>query len=152
MANKCPVTTSKNTVARALKKLRYTKPYPSPIPLLSEKNRISRIEWAEKNLSNDWQHAISADEASIWIARGRIRMWTKEGTERLRTTVKHTQKVNICAAFSSVGTFPLCIFQEILTAALFVNILEGHLIHKQLFFMGLSGFWYRITTQNTQLN
>ncbi|KAI6659448.1 Zinc finger MYM-type protein 1-like [Oopsacas minuta] len=50
MADKCPVTTSKNTIARALEKLRYAKPYPSPIPQLSEKNRISRLEWAEKIL------------------------------------------------------------------------------------------------------
>ncbi|KAI6653668.1 hypothetical protein LOD99_11484, partial [Oopsacas minuta] len=48
--------------------------------------------------------------------------------------------VNIWAAFSSVGTFPLCIFQEILTAALFVNILEGHLITQATVFHGSEWF------------
>ena len=42
----------------------------------------------------------------------------------------NTQKINIWAGFSSMGTFPLCIFDENLTAALFVKILEEHLLEQ----------------------
>ena len=130
IAQKCPVTTSKNTVARCLKKLDYTKPYPISVPLLSETNRLKRIQWAQEHIDKDWQHAIFADEASIWVSRGRIRMWTKGDSVRHTTTVKHTQKINIWTGFSSMGTFPLCIFDENLTAVLFVKILEEHLLEQ----------------------
>ena len=95
LATKCPLRTSKDTVASCLKKLQYTRPYPLSVPLLSEKNRVSRLEWAKKNIANDWQHAVFADEASIWLFRGRIRMWTKGGKISRTPTVKHSQKINI---------------------------------------------------------
>ena len=142
MASKCPVDVSKNTVARCLIKLNYTKPYPTPVPMLSEKNRSNRVEWACRNIRNFWQDAIFADEASIWINRGRVRMWTKNGTSRTTPTVKHTQKIHIWAAFSSAGTFPLYIFRENLTAQIFCEILNGHLLqqarvlHGEKWFLG----------------
>ena len=40
IAQKCPVKTSKNTGARCLKKLEYTKPYLISVPLLSETNPL----------------------------------------------------------------------------------------------------------------
>ena len=130
MASKCPVEVSKNTVARCLKTLNYTKPYPTPVPMLSEKNRMNRVEWAYRNIRNFWADAIFADEASIWINRGRVRMWTKKGSIRTSPTVKHTQKIHIWAAFSSAGTFPLCIFRENLTAVIFCDILHAHLLQQ----------------------
>ena len=45
-----------------------------------------------------------------------------------QSTVKHTQKINIWAAFSSMGTFPLCIFSKMLNAELFIKIIEVHLL------------------------
>ena len=125
---KCPVKVGKDTVSRCLRGLEYSKPYPRAIPLLSEKNRLFRLDWAKKNIHTHWEHAIFADEASIWLRRGRVRMWTKRGNVRHQPTVKHTQKINIWAAFSSMGTFPLCIFTDILNSQLFVKILEEHLL------------------------
>ena len=43
---------------------------------------------------------------------------------RISRTLKQTQKIHIWAAFSSMGTFPLCIFTQNLNAELFVKILE----------------------------
>ena len=96
--------------------------------MLSEKNRLMRVNWAKNNIQTRWEHAIFADEASIWLRRGRVRMWTKSGIVRSQPTVKHTQKIHIWAAFSSMGTFPLCIFTDILTAQLYIKILQVHLL------------------------
>ena len=41
---------------------------------------------------------------------------------------KHVPKINVWAAFSSMGTFPLCIFTENMNSEMFVRILEGHLL------------------------
>ncbi|KAI6659626.1 hypothetical protein LOD99_14549 [Oopsacas minuta] len=125
---KFPVQVGRDTMSRCLKKLDYSKPYPTPTSLLSEKNRLYRIQWARNNIDNQWHHAIFADEASIWLCRRRIWMWTKRSMVRTQPTVKHTQKIHIWAAFSSMGTFPLCIFTHMLNAELFLKILEFHLL------------------------
>ena len=141
LTTKCPVKVGTNTMSRCLKTLEYSKPYPKAVPLLSEKNRIYRLQWAKNNVNKPWEHAVFADEASIWLCRGRVRMWTKKGYERIQPTVKHTQKINIWAAFSSMGTFPLFMFTQILDAKLFVKILEVHLLaqasvfHKNNWFL-----------------
>ena len=91
--------TSKDSVAKCLKRLNYTNPYPIAIPLLSEKNRILRLEWAKKNSLNNWKHSALANEASVWLSRERIRMWTKGGSVRLSTTIKHTQRLTFGPRF-----------------------------------------------------
>ena len=141
LAANSPVIVGRDTVSRCLRKLDYSKPYPKPTPLLSEKNRLYRIQWARNNIDNQWQHAVFADEASIWLYRGRVRMWTKRGMVRTQPTVKHSQKIHIWAAFSSMGTFPLCIFSQILNAELFVKILstyllaQAHVFHQDAWFL-----------------
>ena len=71
------LTVSKSIVHLTLQKLKYSKPFPVQIPLLSEKNRLFRIEWAQKNKFKLWCRAVFADEASFWLNRGKVRMWTK---------------------------------------------------------------------------
>ncbi|KAI6655384.1 hypothetical protein LOD99_2219 [Oopsacas minuta] len=56
----------KSTVHWTLRHLKYSKPFPTQIPLLSEKNRLFRIEWARKNMNKLWCRAVFADDASFW--------------------------------------------------------------------------------------
>ena len=78
LAKKCLINVSRDTVSRCLNQLDYSKPYPTNIPMLSEKNRLYKNEWAKKSITNDWQYAIFADEDSIWLSKGSVRMWTKK--------------------------------------------------------------------------
>ena len=110
---------SKSTIHLTLRKLRYSKPFPSLTPLLSEKNRHFRIAWARKNINKFWCRAVFADEASFWLNRGRVRMWTKAGVKRFQKTTKHSPKLHIWAAFSSFGTFRLCVFRRNLDVAFY---------------------------------
>ena len=71
-----------------------------------------------------------ADEPSFWLHGGIVRLWTKPGETIHRLTVKNSAKVHVWAAFSSMGTFPLCIFTQNLTGDPFVKILEWHLIDQ----------------------
>ena len=57
-------------------------------------------------------------------------MWTKAGKKRWQPVPKHSQKVHIWAAFSSMGTFPLCIFRQNLTGGLYCKILQWHLLSQ----------------------
>ena len=127
---------SKSTVHLTLPKLQYSKPFPDQIPMLSEKKRLFRIEWAHKNKMKLWCRAVFADEASFWLNRGKVRMWTKSGRKRTQKTTEHSPKLHIWAAFSSFGTFPLCIFRQNLDAQFFIKILEWHLLTQADVFHG----------------
>ena len=106
---------SKSTVHRCLVNLRYDKKYPHLVPMLSEPNRLKRLEWATKYRNKKWCHAIFSDEASFWIHKGKVKHWTKYGKTKTQPSVKHGAKINIWEAFSSAGTCPLCIFEQNMT-------------------------------------
>ena len=40
---------SKDTVHRCLRRMDYSKPKPYTVPMLSNKNRLKRLDWAKKN-------------------------------------------------------------------------------------------------------
>ena len=81
-----------------------------------------------------------ADEASFWLKAGRVRLWTKRNQKVIQPTTKHSAKLHIWAAFSSMGTFPLCFFRRNMDATFFVNILEWHLIEQAQVFHGQRWF------------
>ena len=131
---------SKSTVGRCLQKMEYCKPWATPAPMLSEKNRLLRFEWGKKNENIHWCHAVFADEASFWLKSGRVRLWTKGIQKAIQPTTKNSAKLHIWAAFSSMGTFPLCFFRRNMDANFFVNILEWHLIEQAEVFHGQRWF------------
>ena len=92
------------------------------------RNRLKRLDFAKKNMNKQWNKVIFCDEASFWLTSGRIKMWTKYGKTQWLPGPKHSPKVHIWAAFSSVGTFPLCIFTQNLTGLLYTKILDTDLL------------------------
>ena len=130
LASQPGVNASFSTVCRALRDLEYSKKYPDKTPMLSEKNRLYRIVWAKKCMypKKLWMQTIFLDEMSIWLSRGRIKMWTKSGKKRFAPTTKHTPKINVWAAFSSMGTFPLYIFTDNMNSDMFLHILKSNLL------------------------
>ena len=127
---------SKSTVGRCLQKMDYKKPRVTLTPMLSEKNRLLRVSWGKKNQNIHWCHAVFADEASFWLKSGRVRLWTKGNLKPIQSTTKHSVKLHIWAAFSSMGTFPLCFLRRNMDATFFVNILEWHLLEQAQVFHG----------------
>ena len=55
-------------------------------------------------------------------------MWTKSNEKRFAQTTKLVTKIHVWAAFSSMGTFPLCIFTQNMNSDMFLDIMEGHLL------------------------
>ena len=58
IASKLPCTGSKTSVHRCLQRLEYSKPLPIKVPMLSETNRLKRIEWARTNIDKPWNQAV----------------------------------------------------------------------------------------------
>ena len=127
---------SKTAVHDCLRRLQYSKPLPRSVPMLSETNRLKRIEWAKRNIGKSWNQAVFADEASFWLFGGTVRMWAKKSEFRIVPTVKHSQKVHIWAGFSAMGTFQLCMFEQNMNGDFFVKILEWHLLTQAQVFYG----------------
>ena len=111
-----------------MKDLDYSKSYPDKKTMVSEKNRLVRVNGQRSTSTPSWYKTVFIDEMSIWLARGRIKLWTKSGQKRTAPTTKHTPKINVWAGFSSMGTFPLCIFTNNMNSEMFINILEGYLL------------------------
>ncbi|KAI6647836.1 hypothetical protein LOD99_8423 [Oopsacas minuta] len=130
LASLAPGKPSHETVWRAMKDLDYNKKQPTNKPMINEKNQLARQQWAKKYKypKKAWYQTVFIDKMSIWLARGRIKMWTKSGQKRIVPTTKHSPKINVWAEFSSMGTFPICIFTENMNSQMFVDILEGHLL------------------------
>ena len=129
---------SHETVRNELRDMTYSKPYPTLSPMLSEVHKINRVKWSKKYRYpvKEWSKTIFIDEMSIWLAKGRLRMWTKRGKKRICPTTKHSAKIDVWAAFSSMGVFPLCVFRENMNSQLFISIMEGHLLRQAEVFHG----------------
>ena len=64
-------------------------------------------------------------------------------------TVKHSAKINIWDGFSSMGTFPLCIFEHNMDGEFFVKILEVHLLAQANVFIEKNWFLVQDNDPNT---
>ncbi|KAI6648230.1 hypothetical protein LOD99_12039 [Oopsacas minuta] len=102
---------SYQTVRRVLKDKSYNKPYPVQIPMLSEKNRMYRIEWAKKYeySKKQWAQTIFLDEMSIWLSRGRLRMWTNSNKKRIAPQRSMSQRYT-CVLHSHLWVHSHCAF------------------------------------------
>ena len=51
ITSRLPSKASKTSVHRCLNRMDYSKPLPIKVPMLSETNRVKRLEWASSNLN-----------------------------------------------------------------------------------------------------
>ena len=81
LASQQSIGASFSTVGRAFRDLDYSKHSSFKILMISEKNRLYRIKWAQKHAhpKKAWSQTIFLDEMSIWLSRGNLNMWTKSG-------------------------------------------------------------------------
>ena len=65
--------------------MNYCKPYPIQFPLLTENHKTMSVKWAKelRYLKNQWAKIIFVGEMSVWLSKGKIRMWTKKGQKEL---------------------------------------------------------------------
>ena len=102
-------------------------------------------------MNKHWYRVVFSDEASFWLRNGKLRMWTKGKKTSIIPTVKHSPKLHIWAAFSSMGTFPLCVFTRNLDGQFFVEILKWHLLDQARAFHGDSWILNQDNDPNTHL-
>ena len=125
------VAVSSSTVRRSRKQQGWTLQRTRYCQLIQDDNKIKRLEYAQRVLeSGDTFHnVIFSDECSISLAHYRRTCYRKfdEPTKR-KPKPKHPLKVHVWAGISRHGATKICIFDGIMDADLFCNILETTLV------------------------
>src|SRR5271169_1149627 len=119
---------SRITVHRHLHHMGYKNVLPQSKPMLTEEQRIRRLEWAIAHRNDDWDQTIFCDETSIQLFRNTVRRWTKNPQNEMKRVPKCRQKVMVWGAISFCGTIGLCLFKGIMDARLYVDILKKNLL------------------------
>jgi transposase len=106
-------------------------------------HKLARVEWAKKNAMRDWTSVIFSDEASIWLHEITGRMWVRRRQDAFKPAPTHSQKLHIWAGISIYGPIGLCVFEGILTAERYIQILEDNLLPGAMEAMGSDGWTFQ---------
>ena len=122
---------SSSTVRRSRKQQEWTLQRTAYCQLIRDNNKTKRLEFAQRVMeSGDTFHnVIFSDESTISLQQFRHTCYRKvdEPTKR-KPKPKHPLKVHVWAGISRHGATKICIFDGIMDAELFCNILESTLV------------------------
>lgn len=97
--------------------------------LIRNVNKQKRLEWAREHLHDSFENVIWSDESSIQLDCHRRYCCRKEGERpRPKPRPKHPTKVHVWAGISKRGATGVCIFEGIMDAPLFCQILQRTLL------------------------
>jgi len=117
------------TVRRELKKLGYAAILPRRVPLLTEKHKEIRLQWARDHLNYNWNQVVFSDETTFQMFSNTCLAWSKNA-DPVSPMVKHPFKVHVWAAANIHGKIDIHLFTENLDRHLYREILNNHLYHN----------------------
>ncbi|CAM4901746.1 unnamed protein product [Rotaria socialis] len=86
---------SRWTVQRQLKRMGYKSTLPYGTPMLTQKHKEARAQWAIQHKDDDWSRTIFTDETSYQLFRNTIRRWSKTPRDEVKRIPKNKQKIMI---------------------------------------------------------
>ena len=97
--------------------------------LIRQPNKIKRLQWAQTYLHDSFDDVIWSDETTVQLENHRRFCYRKDGEKpRPKPRPKHPIKVHVWGGISKKGATAVCIFEGIMAAPLFIEILELTLI------------------------
>jgi transposase len=117
-----------STVRRHLIRIGYTSVLPRNKPMLTDEQRLRRLEWANAHLNDDWSRIVFSDETSIQLFGNTVRRWSKDPRNEIKRIPKNRQKIMVWGAISRKGIVGLCMFSGIMNAARYTDILKKNLV------------------------
>ena len=95
----------------------------------TRKNKEKRLEWERTYLHDNFDYVIWSDETTVQLVTHRRHCYQKLG-EKLRSKprAKHPTKVHVWAGISRKGTTQVCIYEGIMAAPLYCEILQQTLL------------------------
>jgi hypothetical protein len=122
---------AKRTVLYELHNLNYISTVPKSIPLLTDKHKQKRIEFAMKYRRQNWDKVIFSDETTIQMFRNTQKVFYKAGTKPpQKPMVKHPYKVHVWGAFSIKSRIGFLMFTGIMDGAFYREILNENLFEN----------------------
>ena len=119
---------SQETIRRRLKEYGAKFSLPISKPLLIEKHRQKRLDWAYAAGDMDWNRIIFSDETTVRLNQLKRCVWNLPGKRKVFRTVKYSIKVNIWGYFSCNGFGRICCFRENLKVDLLYRIYKRYLL------------------------
>jgi hypothetical protein len=105
-------------------------------PLLTEKHRKKRLQWAQNHQDFDWNQVIFTDESTFQLFRSNKKVWQFGGRRKVFRTVKHPPKVHVWGCFSAQGFGNIICFQKNLNAQYMCTLYERGLLTSADKFFG----------------
>lgn len=97
--------------------------------LIRHQNKEKRLEWARTHLHDSFENVIWSDETTVQLETHRRHCYRKHGEKpRPKARAKHPTKVHVWAGISKKGATQVCIFEGIMAAPLYCEILQQTLI------------------------
>ena len=97
--------------------------------LILNASRGKRFDFARIYLHNDFDDMIWSDETTVQLETHKRMCYRKEGEKpRPKPRAKHPIKVHVWGGISRKGATALCIFEVIMTAPLYCDILQQTLV------------------------
>jgi len=119
---------SQETIRRRLKECGAKFSLPISKPLLTERHRQKRFQWAQSMNDMDWNRVIFSDETTIRLNQLKRCVWNLPGRRKVSRTVKHPVKVNVWGCFSCNGFGRIYCFRENLKADLLCKVYKRCLL------------------------
>ena len=120
-----------STVRRSRKQQGWTLQRTRYCQLIRDANKVKRLEFAQKVLEtgDTFNNVIFTDECSVSLEQFRRTCYRKVGEPaRRKPKPKHPLKLHVWAGISRQGATKICIFEGIMAADLYCEILESHLL------------------------
>ena len=112
----------RNRLGWSLKTTRYCQ-------MIRNNNKPKRVQWATENLNETFEDVIWSDETSVCLEQYKKRSFRKRGIPMKRKPKpKHPLKLHVWAGISRRGATEICIFNGVMDATLYVDILNRTLI------------------------
>jgi transposase len=128
---------SNRTVLNELHRLQYCSTVPKSVPLLTNKHKQCRIEFAIKYRRQNWNKVIFSDETTLQMFRNTQKVFYKCGSQPPhKAMVKHPYKIHAWGAFSVKGPIGFFLFTDIMDGALYRKILTENLFDNANNVMG----------------
>ena len=97
--------------------------------LIRQPNKQKRLEWATDHLHDNFSNVIWTDETTVQIETHKRFCYHKQGQNpRPKPRPKHPTKVHVWGGISKSGATEVCIFEGIMGATLYCEILEKTLL------------------------
>ena len=120
---------SRRTILRGRKSLGWTSRGAAYCQLIRTQNKDKRLQWAREHLDDEFTDVVWTDETTVQLEAHRRFCCRKKGQKpRYKPRPKHPVKVHVWAGISHRGSTRICIFEGIMNADLYVQILEECLV------------------------